>query len=48
MIKQIAVAMVIIGGFFLADESAFGITPLERAVINDERLVGQVLENTLL
>jgi hypothetical protein len=39
VIKQIAVAMVIIGGFFLANEPAFGITPLERAVINDERLV---------
>jgi hypothetical protein len=39
VIKQIAVAMVIIGGFFLANEPTFGITPLERAVINDERLV---------
>ena len=39
MIKQITLAILIIGGFFTASESAFGVTPLERAVINDERLV---------
>jgi hypothetical protein len=32
-------AMIIIGGLFMANEPALGITPLERAVINDERLV---------
>ena len=39
MIKQIVITMVIVSGFFLANEPALGITPLERAVINDERLV---------
>jgi hypothetical protein len=39
VIKQIVIAMVIIGGLFLVNEPALGITPLERAVINDERLV---------
>ena len=39
MIKQIVMAMIIIGGLFMANEPALGITPLERAVINDERLV---------
>ena len=39
MIKQIAVVLVIICGFFVFNEPVFGIDPLDRAVINDERLV---------
>ena len=39
MIKQIGLAMFVFLGLALANDSAFGIEPLERAVINDERLV---------
>ena len=38
MIKQIALSLIIICGF-MANNQALGITPLERAIINDERLV---------
>ena len=39
MIKQIGLLLVVFLGLSLANDSAFGIEPLERAVINDERLV---------
>ena len=39
MIKQISLAMVVILTLAMIDNPAFGITPLERAVITDERLV---------
>ncbi|MDH3611124.1 MAG: hypothetical protein OEM79_05110 [Nitrosopumilus sp.] len=39
MIKQIGLTMLVFLGLALANDSAFGIEPLERAVINDERLV---------
>ncbi len=39
MIKQISLAMVVILTLTMIDNPAFGITPLERAVITDERLV---------
>ena len=39
MIKQIGLLLVVFLGLALANNSAFGIEPLERAVINDERLV---------
>ena len=39
MIKQIGLLLVVFLGLSLTNDSAFGIEPLERAVINDERLV---------
>ena len=39
MIKQIAVFMAVILTLVIINNPAFGITPLERAIINDERLV---------
>lgn len=39
MIKQIALVMAVIFTLVIISNPAFGITPLERAVINDERLV---------
>ena len=39
MIKQIALFMAVILTLAMIDNPAFGITPLERAVITDERLV---------
>ena len=39
MIKQISLILVVFLGLALINNSAFGIEPLERAVINDERLV---------
>lgn len=39
MIKQIALIMAVIFTLAMIDNPAFGITPLERAVITDERLV---------
>ena len=39
MIKQITLIMAFFLSLAVIDNSAFGITPLERAVINDERLV---------
>ncbi len=39
MIKQIALIMAVIFTLVIINNPAFGITPLERAVINDERLV---------
>jgi len=39
VIKQIGLTMLVFLGLALANDSAFGIEPLERAVINDERLV---------
>ncbi len=39
MIKQIAVLLAVMLTIAIANNPAFGIAPLERAVINDERLV---------
>ncbi len=39
MIKQISLIIVVFLGLAVINNSAFGIEPLERAVINDERLV---------
>ena len=39
MIKQIGLLLMVFLGLALVNDSAFGIEPLERAVINDERLV---------
>ena len=39
MIKQILFVVGVFLVFAIADNSAFGITPLERAVVNDARLV---------
>ena len=39
MIKQISLIIVVFLGLAVINNSAFGIEPLDRAVINDERLV---------